>query len=75
MPPKFKDFIENLNEGIDEKHIEELKKRLIKKLNKKIDIPLAGEKEEKRIIKLFVDILFKAIMENTNLDEILGIKN
>ena len=58
----------------NKKQLKDLKKRLVKYLNKKINLPILSEKQESKLIAFVVDFLVTSLNSVESLDSLLNTK-
>ncbi len=70
LPPEFTEFLSNTAEGFEpgsEEPLEGVKDNLVKFINGKVNIPIIGERAEKRLFDTLVGILFDAMQKDKSL--------
>jgi hypothetical protein len=71
LPQLFKEFLRDREKGIDKDQARRFGDRLVKSLNKKVDLPYLTEAEEARLIRTVVDPIIKGMIQGKRLDDIL----
>ncbi len=73
LPGGMKDFLQELKpgDGLDRAHCGSFIERLVTALNKRIDIPFLGEKQEEKLIRTVAELLVKTMSNARSLDDIL----
>lgn len=72
IPEEFLDFLEDTAQGFDPENgtnIEQVKNNVVTFINKKVDLPIIGEKTEKKIFETLVDVLLDAMTKGKKLGE------
>ena len=72
IPEEFFDFIEDTAKGFDPgqgTNIELVKGNLVTFVNKKVNLPLIGEKAEKKVFSIMLGILFDAMTKGKKLSD------
>lgn len=70
LPADFAELLDNVSEGFEPNSPDNLvamKKYFVKYLNKKIDLPIIGEKAEKKLFSIAIDIIIEAMQKNKKL--------
>lgn len=70
IPEEFMDFLEDTAIGFDPEqgiNIELIKNNLVTFVNEKVNIPIIGEKAEKKVFSAALDILFEAMTKGKKL--------
>ena len=70
VPDDFKEYLNDVSKGLDPgkaAEIEMIKDNTVKFLNKKVDLPLVGERAEKKIFDLVIDLLLEAKKKGSKL--------
>ena len=70
LPAEFKELI-NSAKGISSDHGKAFADKLVKTINKKVDIPYLNEDQEAKLFGLVVNILVKAMTANKKLSSLL----
>jgi len=71
LPPGFKDFLNNTTAGIvpgSPTDIQVIKDNLIVYINEKIDIPIIGERAERKLIAEVIELIVTALLKGNKLD-------
>lgn len=73
LPGDVKAFLGELKpgDGLDRAHCGAFIERLVAALNKRMDIPFMGEKQEEKLIRTVVELLVKTMSNVKSLDNIL----
>lgn len=61
LPEEIYECLKMKENGIDPKEAEEIKERIIRAVNKKIDLPFLNEQKEKNLIRFVIDIIVNAM--------------
>ena len=72
LPPEFVEFLTTTAEGFEpgsEDVLEGVKDNIVKYINQKVNLPIIGERAEKRLFDLLVDIIFDAMQKEKTLLE------
>lgn len=70
LPADFAKLLDNVSDGFEPgtpADLDKVKDHLVSFLNKKIDLPLLGEKGEKELFNVAVDIIINAMRKNDKL--------
>lgn len=70
MPPEFSQFLTNAAEGFEpssEASLKEAKANIVTFVNKKVNLPIIGERAEKQLFQAVVDLLFDAMKKDNSL--------
>lgn len=70
LPPDFAKLLDDVSDGFEPgtpADLDKVKDHLVSYLNKKIDLPLLGEKGEKELFNVAVDIIIDAMRKNDKL--------
>lgn len=70
MPPEFSQFLTNAAEGFEpgsEAALKEAKENIVTFVNKKINIPIIGERAERKLFQSVVEVLFDAMKKDNSL--------
>lgn len=72
LPNQWKDLLNNVGEGLEPgspADLEVIKSSLVKFLNNKINIPIIGERAEKKLLEKTIDLLVEALKKGKKLKE------
>ena len=70
LPPDFAKLLDDVSDGFEPgapSDLDKVKNHLVSYLNKKIDLPILGEKGEKELFNAAVDIIIDAMRKNDKL--------
>ena len=70
LPPDWADLLDDISDGIEPgspADLESIKKNLVEFLNKKINIPIIGEKAEAKLFAAAIEIIFEALQKGKKL--------
>lgn len=71
LPPEFIEFLTTTGEGFEpgsENALEGVKDNMVKFINARVNLPIIGERAEKRLFDMIVDMLFDAMKKDKQLD-------
>jgi hypothetical protein len=70
LPKDFADLLDDVSDGLEPgspADLDKIKKHLTSFINKKVNIPILGEKGERTLISLAIDIIIDAMRKNDKL--------
>lgn len=70
LPPEFTGFLTTAAEGFEpgsEDSLESVKDNMVKFINEKVNLPIVGERAEKKLFDALVSILFDAMQKDKKL--------
>ncbi|NKC11490.1 MAG: hypothetical protein GKR94_04575 [Gammaproteobacteria bacterium] len=74
LPLEMKGLLEDLNDEtliLDRAHSGSFIERLVTAVDKRVDIPFLGEKQEEKLVRTVIELLVKAMSSAKSLDKIL----
>lgn len=70
LPGEFSELLDSLTDGLEPgsaNDLEQFKDNLVSYLNKKIDLPILGEKGERKLFEIAIDIIVDAMRKGDKL--------
>lgn len=70
LPPEWSELLDDVSDGIEPgspADLQSIKDNLVSFLNKKINIPIIGEKAEEKLLSAAIDLIFDALQKGKKL--------
>ena len=72
LPPEWAELLDDISDGIEPgspADLASIKQNLVEFLNKKINLPIIGEKSEAKLFEATIDIIFDALQKGKTLQD------